>query len=315
MPTITQMTYIMAVHKLKHFGKAAESCFVSQPSLSAQIQAVEKELGIVLFDRAKKPVRTTQKGEDVIRRMRATLEAYQGVLELKHEGEEVSGDFSLGVIPTLAPYVLPLFVEAFSKRFPKVNMTISELKTSDIVQMLKEDTLDAGLLVTPLNEPLITEAPLCWEPFYVFVSVDHPLYTKTFVTEKDLDTASVWLLDEGHCFRDQVMKICKLEAKGRVLQNVSFSSGSLETLINLIRNGRGYTLLPHLATRYLTEEERRLNLKPFKTPVPTREISLVFSRPDLKKSLLQALKTTILEYVPSELYMDGAQSDMSVVDL
>lgn len=301
MPTITQLQYILAVHKTKHFGRAAEDCFVSQPSLSAQIQKVEDELGFIIFDRSKKPILVTEKGKRVIEQSKKIVMEYKILLDVNQNQTEISGEFQLGIIPTLASYVLPLFIENFSKKYPKVKLTINEYKTQDMIRALHDDTLDAGLLVTPLKDDHLIERILFYEPFFLFASQNHALSKKKRVTEKDLDTESIWLLEEGHCFREQVLKLCSMKNKCQVLQNIKFASGNLETLINLIRKGRGYTLLPYLATAQLQEKEKKEMLKPFHNQIPTREVSLVYSRSFFKQEIIDSLEQEIIRGLPKEI--------------
>lgn len=314
MPSITQLEYIVSVSKHKHFGRAAKECNVSQPSLSAQIQKAEEELDTVLFDRSKKPVMTTQTGQLIINQALQVLKEHKRIFDLSAETDELSGDFHLGVIPTLAPYTLPLFIEAFAKKYPKVNIQISEHKTEDIITKLYDDEIDCGLLVTPLYDDRLIERSLFFEPFYVFSSDNHEFKNRKIIKDTDLDASSVWLLDEGHCFRDQVIKVCSLKDSNQVLKNVKFSSGNLETLINLIRRGEGYTLLPHLATLNLNSKERDKNLKKFSSPVPTREVSLVHSRSFLKQRIIDALEEEIVAHTPKDL-KSFKRKNINIVDI
>ncbi len=316
MPSITQLEYIIAVNKLKHFGRAAKECYVSQPSLSTQVQKVEEIIGFLIFDRSKKPLMTTDKGKLFIEQSKKILNAHSKLFEIEKSEKGVSGKFHLGVIPTLSAYILPLFLEKFCKTYPQVELEISELKTEQIINKLHEDEIDAGLLVTPLNENSIIEKPLFVEPFYVFTSESHKFFKKKILNSNELTSDDLWLLQEGHCFREQVLNVCSLKStnsfkaasnKLKALANdskflpVKFESGNLETLINLIRNGSGYTLIPHMAIRSLTEKEKNNNLKKIKTPTPSREVSLVHSRSDLKIEILKALEGSIKISLPDGL--------------
>lgn len=301
MPTLTQLEYIIAVDKFKNFSKAARNKNVSQPSLSSQIQKVEDELDFVIFDRSKKPIVTTQKGLDLIEQGKKVLIEHRKIFDIRNEEEILAGDFHLAVIPSLSPYVIPLFVESFANKYPQVNLTISEYKTEDIISLLYEDAIDCGLLVTPLYDDKIVERVLFHEKFVVFASNNHELSKRKIVTEKDLDACSVWLLEEGHCFRDQVIKVCSLNKRRNVLSSVNFASGSLETLINLIRNGNGYTLLPELAIKGLPEKEQASNVVKFKKPIPTREVSLVNSRSFLKQDIIEAIEQEIVMNLPKSI--------------
>lgn len=295
---MTQFEYIIAVDEHKNFSRAAKDCHVSQPSLSAQVQKLEEELGLIIFDRSKKPIITTAQGEEVVRRARSVLLETRKLIDIGNESCEPTGDFHLGVIPSLAPYLIPLFVEDFSKTYPKVELKINELKTEDILKSLYDDKIDAGLLVTPLYDDKIIEKVLFYEKFYVYTSDQHELFEKKIISDTDLDANSVWLLEEGHCLRDQIIRICSMDRRTNVLSNVNFASGSMETLINLVRKGSGFTLLPELATTHLSKKEKNHNLKEFKKPIPTREVSLAYSRSFLKQGIIEALEEKIIANLP-----------------
>lgn len=315
MPTITQLHYLQAVASEKHFGRAAELCHVSQPSLSSQIQKLEEELGLIIFDRSKKPIKVTEAGQEIIDQARIVLREHHKLKDIASEGgKEPRGEFHLAVIPTLAPYLIPLFLGEFSARFPAVNLKISEMQTEVILKALKNDEIDCGLLVTPLKDEAIIERHLFYEPFYSYVSKGHALAGKKSIKESDLLEHNLWLLEEGHCFRDQVLKICSLGKQSRVLENVEFASGNLETLKNLVKRNEGYTLIPELAALELSDQEKKINLKPFKKPVPTREVSLVHSRMFLKENAISALEGCIISCLPSAI-KSMKSADYNVVEL
>lgn len=299
MASITQFEYLLAVDRFRHFKKAADSCHVSQPTLSAQLQKLEEELDLILFDRSKKPIVPTDQGKLVIEQARAVIRQYQKLLEIaQNKKNQVSGSFHLGVIPTLAPYLIPLFLENFSKSFPEVSLTIEEYKTEDIIQLLHQDRLDGALLVTPLKEPQLIEKSLFFEPFTAFVSEQSALNAHEFVNETELTQENVWLLSEGHCLRDQTLKVCHANTpRQHPLPNVQFTSGNLETLKKLVKKQGGYTLLPYLATLDLSSEDLKL-LRNFSEPIPTREVSLVYSRTFLKENIINALEEVILQSLP-----------------
>ena len=301
--SLTQLEYIVEVAKKQSFGLAAQSCFVTQPTISMQINKLEEELGVILFDRTKKPVELTPIGRKIIEQARIAIQEVSRIEELVHSGKgEVEGEFKLGVIPTLAPYLLPLFLESFVTKYPKVDLIIEELQTLSIIKKLKEDSLDAGILVTPLNIKGILEKHLFYEPFIVYLAPHHPLHKLKNVSEKDLSLSDIWLLNEGHCFRDQAMDLCKKrKMAGWVQRNLVFESGNLETLKRLVDKKFGYTLLPFLATLDLPAREAKKKLRFFKSPVPTREVSLVTSRSFLKQSIIEALLENIVSSLPEEL--------------
>jgi LysR family hydrogen peroxide-inducible transcriptional activator len=299
-PSITQLRYICAVEKLKHFGKAALECHVSQPSLSAQIQKAEDEIGFYLFDRTKKPLAITNKGKGFIKQAAQVLREHEKLLQLsKISSTEVSGQFRLGIIPTLIPYVLPRFIESFSTNYPKVKLIVDELKTEDIISTLKNDKLDAGILATPLNAKGIKKQVLFYEPFYAYVNPEHHLAKVNTVKIDQLTTDDLWLLKDGHCFRNQVINFCSLDDKEGMFNNVVFEGGSLDTLRFLVRDSGGYTLVPQLFAENLPEQERRGMIKPFAKPVPIREVSIVYSRDQWKTDILAALEQTIKQTLPT----------------
>lgn len=299
--TITQIEYILAVDKYRHFGKAARACNVTQPTLSMQLQKAEEELGVIIFDRSKNPIMPTGEGERVIEQARLVVREYKKIFSIIEANKsEVSGEFRLAVIPTLAPYVIPLFAGDFIKKYPDVNLTIEEFKTEEIIELLNKDEIDAGLLVTPIQGENFIERVLFHEPFSVFASKDHELLKKVKVKDKDLDTRDVWLLNEGHCFRQQVLNLCKVSKGVGQHENLKFESGNLETLKNMVLNSNGYTLLPHLAVLNLSKEKMK-HVREFQAPIPTREVSLVHNRIFLKEKIISALEESIVDHLPESL--------------
>jgi LysR family hydrogen peroxide-inducible transcriptional activator len=302
MPSLTQLEYIVAVEKHRHFGKAAEACHISQPTLSMQIQKVEEEIGYPLFDRLKKPVVPTAKGLRFISQAKVLLHEHHKLMDLsRNQSTELSGDLRLGVIPTVAPYLLPLFIETFSKEFPKIHLSVDELKTNEIIAKLSEDTLDAGILATPLHEPGLKERPLFYEPFYLYVSKNHALHARKRIKEDDLSAKDMWLLEDGHCFRNQIVRYCSLKGQDGVFPNVQFEGGNIDTLRYLVRKSQGYTLVPALFVENLTEAEKRDYVREFEKPQPAREVSLVYRRDQWKKDVLKALEDTIRKRLPEGL--------------
>lgn len=315
MPSIQQLEYLLAVDREKHFGRAAESCHVSQPSLSTQIQKLEDELGVIVFDRSKKPILATEVGKDIIEQAKHVLREHKKLDYIAGQGSGTpKGDFELAVIPTLAPYLIPIFLGTFAKNFPHVNLKINEYKTDDIVKKLINDELDAALLVTPLGDDQIIERHLFYEPFYAYLSKDHSLFKRKILTEHDLEDQQMWILEEGHCFREQVLKVCSMDNKGGVFPNIEFSSGNLETLKNLVKKNTGYTLLPELALLDMSEKEIKTHIKKFKKPAPTREVSIVHSRSFLKESVIAAIEATILDTLPKRIKSLKRQ-DLDIVDI
>jgi LysR family hydrogen peroxide-inducible transcriptional activator len=299
--TITQLEYVLAVDKYRHFGKAAKACNVTQPTLSMQLQKAEEELEVVIFDRSKNPILPTDEGQQIIIQARLVLREYKKIFSIIDSNKgDVRGEFRLGVIPTLSPYVIPLFAGDFVQKYPDVILTIEEFKTEDIIELLSKDEIDAGLLVTPIQGESFIERVLFHEPFSVFASKDHHLLKKSKIKDKDLDTSDVWLLNEGHCFRQQVLNLCKLSRDHGLHDNLKFESGNLETLKNMVINSSGYTLLPHLAVLNLSKEEMG-HVREFQSPVPTREVSLVHNRIFLKEKIISAIEESIIDHLPESL--------------
>lgn len=301
--TLTQLSYVVAVAQQRSFGAAAEACFVTQPTLSMQIQKLEDELGVVIFDRSQQPVRLTVIGERLAHQARITLAEAQKIKDLtSNEQNEVRGPISFGVIPTLSPYILPLFVGRFIDQFPKVQVLVEELQTQQIIDRLKNDSLDLGLVVTPLHNPIVIEHPIFYEPFLLYISPHHPLTSARRVHEKDLTSKDVWLLTEGHCFRDQVINLCGDRSRPRGMRsNLRFESGNLETLKKMVDQGDGYTFLPWLAARDIEVPTKKRRLKEFQAPIPTREVSLVHSRLYKRRATVDAVIRTIQESLPKDL--------------
>lgn len=301
--TIQQLEYILAVEKLRHFGQAAAACFVTQPTLSAQVSKLEKELGIVLFDRSKMPVIPTEIGVQVIAQAKKVVSESKGIFELVAQIKgDVSGTIKIGIIPTLAPYLLPLFIPAFIEKYPGVLIEIQEMVTDNILDKLKNDALDLGIVVSPLNEPGMVEKPIFYEKFYVYLSKDHPLLNQSEIAVESIVGGDLWVLQQGHCFRDQVLNLCD---KARFQQkNFHYESGSLEGLKNMVNLYKGLTLLPELATNTLTPEERD-RLRPFAVEAPVREVSLILSRSFMKQKLVALLFEEIQAAIPDHMHTNN----------
>lgn len=315
MATITQLEYLRTVDKVGHFGRAAKECNVSQPTLSIQIQKLEKELDVIIFDRTKKPIIATEVGREILVQVNLILKEHKKLYHLATlSSAELKGDFHLAVIPTLTAHLIPMFVVEFSKKYPKVNLKINEYKTEDIIKLLVDDEIDAGLLVTPLEDKRLLERHLFFEPFYAYISQEHSLSKKKQVSEADLNLDGLWLLEEGHCFREQVLTVCNKDNKKSVLNNVEFSSGNLETLKNLVKKNCSYTLLPELAVNNLPSQELSTYVRKFKKPAPTREVSLVYSRSFLKVGIINALEELIVKQLPSKI-KSLKRRDIEVLDM
>lgn len=298
---LQQLEYILAVDEHRHFVRAAEACSVTQPTLSAMIQKLEEELGTAIFDRSKQPVRPTEAGEAILIQARRVLKEAQALKEIvSDQGNEIRGSLNLGIIPTLAPYLLPLFLKSFTDTYPGVHLEIHELTTEEILRRLERDQLDAGLLVTPVKKDGFYETPLFYEPFRVYAGKGMPMPDKAYLAADDIDLNHLWLLEEGHCLRTQVMRLCELKKQNSTGNSLNYASGSIESLIRMVDAYQGITILPELAV-IDWEETKKARLYPFIDPVPQREISFVTARPAYKQRILEALGGGILGHLPASV--------------
>lgn len=298
MMTLTQIEYVLAVDKHRHFREAAEACHVSQPTLSMQLQKLEDELGLALFDRTKKPILPTPEGVALIEQMKKIMHEYSKLSHIsKNRSEVPEGDYRLGVIPSVAPYLLPHIVKDYLEQFPKVRLHIQEMRTEDIERALTNDQLDGGILATPLDNKNLVECKLYYEPFVLFAHKGHELLKTKKVNPSQIKNKDIWLLTEGHCFKNQVLDVCHLSGKSTTFNNLQFEAGSLESIIRMIRKGSGYTLLPTLATDSLSKEEMA-QVRSFTDPIPSREISLVIHRTHFKLLILESLLQHIRAHLP-----------------
>lgn len=298
---LSQLEYIVAIDNHRHFVTAAEKCFVTQATLSMMIKKLEEELKLKIFDRSRQPVQPTSEGCEIILRARLILAEVNRLKSYANELEgEMSGELHLGIIPTLAPYLLPLFLRSFSKKFPDVKLFIKELVTPEIVKNLKTGDLDIGLLATPLHETHLTEHALFYEEFFVYASGSEKLPKKKYLLPGELDPSHLWLLEEGHCLRNQVINLCELKKPDTASNMIHYEAGSIETLINLVDRNDGITIVPYLAT-LLLKSARKTNLREFSNPKPSREISLVTVKSFPRTKLLNHLKAEIMALVPPNL--------------
>ena len=290
--TITQLKYVLAVAEHKNFTLAAEKCFVTQPTLSMQIQKIEEELGIQIFDRTKKPIQLTEIGQKIVNQSKNIVNEADRIQDIVDQQKGfIGGEFRLGIIPTVMPTLLPMFLNNFIKKYPKVKLIIEELNTKEIIERLNNGHLDAAIAVTPLEEEKIKEIVLYFEPFVAYIPEHHISYPKKEIEISDLNVNEILLLQDGHCFRDGILNLCKTLKKD---DNNTFKieSGSFETLIKLADEGMGTTLLPYLHTLELNEKNKQ-KLKHFKEPKPAREVSLIFPKNELKIHIIDALRATI----------------------
>ena len=293
--TIIQLEYLLAVANFGSFSVAAEHCFVTQPSLSMQIKSLEDELGVMLLDRSKKPVIPTEAGEAVLAQARETLREYNSIKEIvaRIKGE-MSGRIRLGVIPTIAPYMLHKFIPDFVQRYPKVELEIREMKTEYIIDALNRDRIDAALVAGGTCGDGILEYDLFDDRFFAYVSPDSPLYNKSNIRIEDIDMRDLILLSSGNCMRDQVLELC--QARKGVPAHYSFESGSLDTLMRIVDCTNCVTVIPEMAVEYVPKE-RMSQVKTLLKGASSRKIALVMRRTYVKKSIVDALRTTILDCI------------------
>lgn len=312
--TLVQLEYIVAVDTYRSFVAAAEKCFVTQPTLSMQIQKLEDSLGVKIFDRSRQPVIPTELGTKVIQQARVVLMESKNISEILQDSKgELTGELKIGVIPTVAPYLLPSVITSFLKKYPKLQLQIWEYTTERIIQELKNGTLDCGILSTPLQESNIIERPLFYETFVAYVSESSPLFQKKIVATEDLGEEKLWLLNEGHCMRGQVLNICNYKHNKGVLGTFEYNTGSVETLKRMVDINAGVTILPELSIQSY-DEDQLAHIRYFKSPEPVREISLVTTHNFVKKQAINTLINEIIDVVP-ERFKSKKKKDVMGFDV
>lgn len=309
--TLTQLTYVVALASHGHFGRAAETCNVSQPTLSAQIKKLEEELGVVLFDRSYQPVRPTDHGEQIITQARVLLAERDNLFAMLEEDGPLSGELHIGVIPTLATYLLPLVTPTFSERYPQVELLVEEITTFSLAEAIAARRLDAGLVATEQSRQGIEQTPLFREAFVAYLGNDHELASSSSLRTEDLMDLPLWLLSEGHCLRDQVLQLCeRANQPGQVGRyRVRFESGNLETLRHMVDRVGGATLLPELAVHYLDPESAE-QIRPFDAPPPFRQVSIVSRRAGATDRLVRAFAAAVRDAIepllgPAEIQLSS----------
>ena len=301
MITLTQLEYIVAVDEYRHFATAADKCFVTQPTLSMQIKKLEDDLGVIIFDRSRQPVVPTDIGYKLIEQARTVLASTQRIKEIiNEEKQEVAGTLKIGIIPTLAPYLLPIFIGDYIRRYPGVQVEVEELVSEEIIKRLKKDMLDVGIFVTPFHDEKIVERPVFYEEMLVYAHPDHELLKKKDVEIQDIATPEIWMLGDGHCFRDQVVNLCDMHETQHKNLPFAFESNSLETLMKIVDREGGFTLIPELATQDMTEEKKK-QVRSFTTYTPLREVSVIYSRHYAKQRLIDLLCEDIKRVVPPRM--------------
>jgi len=300
--TLTQLSYIVAVNKYRHFATAAEKIYVTQPTLSMQIHKLEDQLGVMIFDRSKSPVVPTEIGKKIIREASEVLKQAKHIEDLARLTDgNMKGIFRIGVIPTIAPYLIPLFLRSFMAKYSEIELIFEEMLTRNILEGLAEDSIDVGIIATPTDQSFIYVDDLYKEPFVGYLSLNHPLIDKEKLTLGDLDSSNIWLLNEGHCLRDQTMKLCKKEGKKNGKKAIQFESGNLETLKRLVEQNFGMTLMPYMAVMDFNNGCSNAEIREFSDPIPSRKVRLAYGRKYLKQSMIKALKKEIRASLPEAL--------------
>nr|WP_321223198.1 LysR substrate-binding domain-containing protein [uncultured Psychroserpens sp.] len=290
--TITQLKYVLAIAEHKNFTKAAEKCFVTQPTLSTQIQKLEDQLDIQIFDRSKKPIELTDVGRKIVQQAKNIVDESDRIQDIVDQQKGfIGGEFRIGIIPTVMPTLLPMFLKNFIKKYPKVQLKIEELTTEEIITRIMDGHLDAAIAATPLEHDSIKERVLYFEPFVGYIPNDHRLKNKKKIDVADLDLNDMLLLEDGHCFRDGVINLCKV-FKTTENEQFQLESGSIETLVKLSNEGLGMTLLPYLNTLDLNEKMSSM-LHHFNDPSPAREVSIIYHKNELKMQIIDALHNVI----------------------
>jgi len=308
--TLTQLEYIVALDTLRHFVLASEKCFVTQPTLSMQIQKLEEELEVKIFDRTKQPVIPTEIGGRIIAQARVILKEASMIKEIiTNQQDSMTGELRIGVIPTLAPYLLPPLFQQVRMKYPQLNLVIKETITEEVIHELKNNRLDCGIVVTPLKDVSIKEDVMFYEELFVYVSRKNALYNKKYVLANEIDPNQLWLLEEGHCFRSQILNLCELRKYSDL--HFEYETGNIETLKRVVDKSDGITILPELAVMEFSKPQMKF-VKKLKEPSPAREVSLVTHRDHIKTKLIKTLKAEILSIVPKQMQKLGTKK---VVDI
>ncbi len=295
--TLQQLEYILALEKTRHFVRAAELCGVTQPTLSAMIQKLEDELDCKIFDRSRQPIETTEIGKQIIKQAQEVIFQANQLKENVHSNKKsISGSLSLAVIPTIAPYLLPKFIASFRELYPDLNLKINELHTGTIIEKLRVAEIDIAILSTPLDDSKILEVPLYYEKFAAYISPTDSIYNRTELSASDMPLDRLWVLEEGHCLRNQVFNFCNEEIKHSSI----YEAGSIDTLVKIVDMNGGYTIIPELHIDLLTEEQKQ-NLRAIVNPEATREISIVIRHDFVREGVLNAVAECIKQIIPAHM--------------
>ncbi len=295
--TLQQFEYIVAVDKHRHFVRAAEACGVTQSTLSSMIQKLEGELDIVIFDRKSHPIKPTTMGEAIIKQAREVLYKASQIKELTlSERQQESGSLHMGVIPTIAPYILPRFIHDLQAGYPNIELKINEYQTSIIIDKLRRAELDVALLATPLGHDDLLEIPIYYEKFIAYISPGEPIYSRESLTSQELPSKSMWVLHEGHCLRDQSLEICNQAS----LYTTTYQAGSIDTLVKIVDANGGYTIIPELHRALLTDQQQQ-RIRAIVAPEPNREVSLIVRTDFVRERMLNIIASVIRGIIPDHM--------------
>lgn len=298
--TLQQLEYILAVARYGHFGRAAEACNVTQPTLSAMIGKLEEEIGAKLFDRNRQPICPTPVGERVVQKAREVLEQADSIKDIVlEEKQSIGGVFRLGILPTIAPYLLPRFFPQMMKKYPTLDIRVREMKTYQIKEALLQGDIDAGILATIEGLEEYEQTTLFYEKYIGYVSREDALFKKEVIRTADVASSrELWLLDEGHCFRDQMVRFCQM--KSSQTSQLAYNLGSMETFMRMVESGMGITFIPELAEMQLSDQQKEL-VRPFAIPIPTRQLLLITRRDFIRQTLLDIIVKEIQASIPKEM--------------
>lgn len=297
--TLQQLEYILAVNQFRHFAKAAEYCRVTQPTLSAMIQKLEEELDTRIFDRSQQPVCPTPVGIHIIEQAQNILVQANRIKNIiEEEKHSLTGTFKLGILPTVAPYLLPRFFPQLMKKYPNLDIRVVEMKTNDIKKALQTGEIDAGIVASLAGMEELQQTPLFYEQFFAYVSREDALFNNEVIRTSDLNGEQLWLLDEGHCFRDQLVRFCQM--KSARTSQLAYHLGSMETFMRMVESGKGVTFIPELAVLQLGNAQKEL-VRSFAIPCPTRQVVLLTNKNFIRHTLLEVLVKEIKLSVPKEM--------------
>lgn len=312
---IQQLEYIIAVDNYRHFAKAAEASYVTQPTLSMMIQKLEDELDVKIFDRSLHPVEPTDIGTKIIEQAKITVKHFKQIKEIiQEEKNMICGELKLGIIPTIAPYLIPDLLKIHrDSNNQSFNLTIKEMTTAEIIEGITGGTINAGILATPLKHPKIMEYPIYYEKFYAYISPAEEAYKKQQISiEQMQEIKNIWLLEDVHCFRSQMLKLCQFNKKNTKNTISNYEAGSIDTLIYIVEHNNGATMIPELAAMKLQEKQQK-HLRSFKDMNPVREISLVTGSDFVRKKMLDEMIRIIRLSVPAS--MQNKEMKKFIVDI